>query len=56
MLAVCHDKGVEMMADGVPKPYLEKWIASLTDRVQIESTEHVFAWGIFSARKPGPLF
>mmetsp|Transcript_6571 Transcript_6571/g.19986 ORF Transcript_6571/g.19986 Transcript_6571/m.19986 type:complete len:309 (-) Transcript_6571:633-1559(-) len=56
MLAVCQTKGDEMVAAGVPRPYLDKWIAALTDRVDIESTKHVFAWGIFSARKPGPVF
>lgn len=56
MLDVCLTKGDDMMKDGVPKPYLDKWIAALTDRVEIESKNHVFAWGIFSARKPGPVF
>jgi len=56
MLDVCLTKGEAMMAEGVPKPYLEKWTNALKDRVQIESTKHVFAWGIFSARKPGPVF
>ena len=45
-----------MVADGVPQPYLDKWIASLTDRVEIQKTKAVFAWGLFSARKPGPLY
>ena len=56
MLDVCHKKGDEMINNGVPKPYLQKWIDALTDRVAIESDKHVFAWGIFSARKPGPVF
>ncbi|KAJ8605805.1 hypothetical protein CTAYLR_000541 [Chrysophaeum taylorii] len=56
MLDVCLKKGDEMVANGVPKPYLQKWIDALTDRVEIESSKHVFAWGIFSARKPGPVF
>mmetsp|Transcript_24125 Transcript_24125/g.77819 ORF Transcript_24125/g.77819 Transcript_24125/m.77819 type:complete len:310 (-) Transcript_24125:484-1413(-) len=56
MLDVCLTQGDAMIEDGVPKPYLQKWIDALTDRVKIESEKHVFAWGIFSARKPGPVF
>ena len=56
MLDVCLKQGDAMVKEGVPKPYLDKWIAALTDRVKIESEKHVFAWGIFSARKPGPVF
>lgn len=56
MLAVCHDQGAAMVKDGVPRPYLDKWIASLTDRVEIQKSKAVFAWGLFSARKPGPLY
>ncbi|KAK7237389.1 sterol 24-C-methyltransferase [Aureococcus anophagefferens] len=48
--------GDDMVKDGVPRPYLDKWIASLTDRVKIQGDEAVFAWGLFSARKPGPLY
>merc|ERR1711924_85863 len=32
MLDVCHKQGSAMVKDGVPQPYLDKWIASLTDR------------------------
>jgi len=56
MLKVCHDQGKKMVADGVPQAYLDKWIASLTDRVAIQGDSAVFAWGLFSARAPGPLY
>ena len=56
MLDVCLKQGDDMVKDGVPRPYLDKWIASLTDRVKIQGDEAVFAWGLFSARAPGPLF
>ena len=56
MLDVCLKQGDAMCKDGVPRPYLDKWIASLTDRVKIQKDEAVFAWGLFSARKPGPLY
>ena len=56
MLDVCLKQGDDMVKDGVPRPYLDKWIASLTDRVKIQGDEAVFAWGLFSARKPGPLY
>jgi len=56
MLDVCHKQGSAMVKDGVPQPYLDKWIASLTDRVAIQKDKAVFAWGLFSARAPGPLF
>jgi cyclopropane fatty-acyl-phospholipid synthase-like methyltransferase len=56
MLDVCHKQGEAMVKDGVPQPYLDKWIASLTDRVAIQKDKAVFAWGLFSARAPGPLY
>ena len=56
MLAVCVDQGAAMVADGVPEPYLAKWVASLTDRCKIQRDSAVFAWGLFSARNPGPLY
>ena len=56
MLDVCHKQGAAMVNDGVPQPYLDKWIASLTDRVAIQKDKAVFAWGLFSARAPGPLY
>jgi len=56
MLAVCKDQGAAMVADGVPEPYLAKWVASLTDRCKIQRDSAVFAWGLFSARNPGPLY
>jgi len=46
----------DMMAEGVPDAYLAKWNTSLTQRVDIQREHGVFAWGIFSARLPGPLF
>ena len=45
-----------MVAEGVPEAYLAKWVDSLTDRVKIQREKAVFAWGLFSARKPGPLY
>jgi sarcosine/dimethylglycine N-methyltransferase len=56
MLDVCLTQRDAMMADGVPGPYLDKWVAALTDRCEIQGTKKVFAWGIFSARKDGPVF
>ena len=56
MLAVCVTDRAAMVADGVPEAYLDKWVASLTDRVKIQRASSVFAWGLFSARKPGPLY
>ncbi|KAJ1462916.1 S-adenosyl-L-methionine-dependent methyltransferase [Pelagophyceae sp. CCMP2097] len=56
MLKVCTTQDKEMIADGVPAPYLANWVASLTDRVDIQRAHAVFAWGIFAARKPGPMF
>mmetsp|Transcript_22676 Transcript_22676/g.68050 ORF Transcript_22676/g.68050 Transcript_22676/m.68050 type:complete len:307 (+) Transcript_22676:180-1100(+) len=56
MLAVCTTQGEAMVKDGVPRPYLDKWVGSLTDRVKIQEEKGVFAWGLFSARKPGPLY
>lgn len=56
MLNVCLEKTEEMVANGVPRTYLDKWIDALSGRCEVESKEHVFAWGIFSARKPGPVF
>ena len=56
MFDVCHKQGGAMVKDGVPQPYLDKWIASLTDRVAIQKDKAVFAWGLFSACAPGPLF
>ena len=56
MLDVCLQKRDAMMAEGVPGPYIDKWVGSLTERVRMQTEKHVFAWGVFSARKPGPLF
>jgi cyclopropane fatty-acyl-phospholipid synthase-like methyltransferase len=56
MLQVCHDHREAMLAEGVPEKYLGNWVSSLTDRCEIQESKGVFAWGIFSGRKPGPLF
>lgn len=56
MLKVCTTQGEAMQKDGVPQGYIQNWINSLSDRVKIQSEKQVFAWGIFSARKPGPVF
>lgn len=56
MLDVCNTKADAMMAEGVPRAYLDNWVASLTDRVEMQKTKAVFAWGIFSARKAGPMY
>jgi len=56
MLDVCVNKREAMMKDGVPGPYLDNWVKSLTERVDIQKNKHVFSWGIFTARKPGPVF
>ena len=55
MLKVCHDHKEAMLAEGVPAGYLQNWVSSLTERVDIQRNKKVFAWGIFSARKDGPV-
>lgn len=56
MLDVCMTKREAMTKDGVPKQYLDNWVKSLTDRCEIQKRKNVFAWGIFTGRKPGPIF
>lgn len=46
----------DMIEEGVAKSYLEKWLESLTSRVKIQEEHEVFAWGIFTCRKTGPIF
>lgn len=48
-----HD---QMIAEGVQEAYLEKWLDSLTSRVEMQKQHKVFAWGIFAATKPGPVY
>ncbi|KAJ1485884.1 S-adenosyl-L-methionine-dependent methyltransferase [Baffinella frigidus] len=45
----------DMIKEGVPEGYLNNWVSSLTERVEIQRSKGVFAWGIFSARKLGPV-
>lgn len=56
MVSQVHRHRTEMEAEGVPAEYLDKWLGSLTQRVEIQRSHAVFAWGIFMCRKPGPLF
>lgn len=42
----------EMMSKGVPGPYLDNWLDSLTARSKIQREQGVFAWGTFVFRKP----
>jgi cyclopropane fatty-acyl-phospholipid synthase-like methyltransferase len=46
----------EMLDEGVPAEYLDKWMDSLTQRVAVQREHGVFAWGIFMCRKAGPLW
>mmetsp|Transcript_19970 Transcript_19970/g.33153 ORF Transcript_19970/g.33153 Transcript_19970/m.33153 type:complete len:302 (-) Transcript_19970:159-1064(-) len=46
----------DMMDEGVAEAYLDKWMASLTNRVEMQRDHKVFAWGIFSCRVDGPIF
>lgn len=55
MVDQIHKHYDDMLADGVPAAYLEKWLQSLTSRVDMQKNHHVFAWGIFASRTPGPL-
>jgi sarcosine/dimethylglycine N-methyltransferase len=45
-----------MVNEGVSPVYLDKWMDSLTSRVQIQDKHNVFAWGIFSSRIKGPVY
>ena len=46
----------DMLKEGVAESYLDKWMDSLTSRVKIQEDHEVFAWGIFTCRKAGPIF
>lgn len=46
----------DMMDEGVAEAYLDKWMTSLTSRVDMQRDHKVFAWGIFSCRNEGPIF
>jgi len=46
----------DMIKEGVTEGYLAKWMESLTSRVDIQKEHSVFAWGIFTCRKEGPIF
>ena len=45
-----------MLSEGCSEAYLAKWMESLTSRVDIQKNHQVFAWGIFTARLPGPVY
>jgi sarcosine/dimethylglycine N-methyltransferase len=45
-----------MLAEGCTEEYLDKWMDSLTSRVEIQKIHKVFAWGIFISRIDGPVY
>lgn len=45
-----------MISEGVSDAYLDKWMDSLTSRVQTQEEHNVFAWGIFTSRVEGPVY
>lgn len=45
----------DMISEGVQDAYLDKWLESLTSRVDIQREHSVFAWGVFTCRVPGPV-
>ncbi|KAL3927863.1 MAG: hypothetical protein SGARI_005208 [Bacillariaceae sp.] len=45
-----------MVQEGCSEGYLDKWMESLTSRVDIQRDHKVFAWGIFTARKDGDVY
>lgn len=45
-----------MLAEGCSAEYLDKWMESLTSRVEIQEKHKVFAWGIFISRLDGPVY
>lgn len=45
-----------MISEGVPDAYLDKWMESLTSRVDIQKEHAVFAWGVFACRIDGPIY
>jgi cyclopropane fatty-acyl-phospholipid synthase-like methyltransferase len=52
MLAQMEAHEAEMRAAGLSEQYLENWRASLRARADTQAASHVFAWGVFVARKP----
>lgn len=46
----------DMISEGCTEAYLDKWMESLTSRVEIQKNHNVFAWGIFTARLDGPVY
>lgn len=46
----------DMRNEGCSETYLEKWMESLTSRVEIQRMHSVFAWGIFTSRLEGPIY
>ena len=46
----------DMVNVGVTDTYLDKWLDSLTSRVDIQKEHSVFAWGIFTCRLDGPIY
>lgn len=45
-----------MLEEGCSEGYLAKWLDSLTNRVSIQRSHKVFAWGIFTVRLEGEVF
>ena len=45
-----------MLEEGCSQAYLDKWMESLTSRVDIQRDHKVFVWGIFTARKDGDVY
>ncbi len=46
----------DMLRENCPESYLDKWMESLTSRVDIQKNHKVFAWGFFTARVDGPVY
>lgn len=46
----------DMLDEGVAQAYLDKWMTSLKARVEMQREHAVFAWGIFTCRKEGPIY
>jgi sarcosine/dimethylglycine N-methyltransferase len=46
----------DMLKEGCSEAYLDKWMESLTSRVDMQKEHRVFAWGIFTCRIDGPVF
>ena len=45
-----------MIEEGCSEAYLDKWMKSLTSRVEMQRDHQVFAWGIFTARLEGDVY